>query len=269
MHSVLANDALTGLGIGVSGGGTHLGRAIVLGLAAAGAEVVAFGRRREPLEATHDLARDLTGHVHVEIADQHRDEDLARVLDRIDKEAGCVRGWVNNACGIAAHSQGGPVTLDRLERQAVENTLESTLSDVILATAAAADRMRGQGGAIVNLSSMYGLVSPRPATYAAHPAFHSPPSYGAAKAGVVQFTRYAACHYAGDGIRVNSVSPGPFPSPSVQLEGSFVAQLEARVPLGRIGEAHEITGPVAFLLSPLASYVTGHDLVVDGGWTAW
>ena len=116
---------------------------------------------------------------------------------------------------------------------------------------------------------MYGLVSPRPATYAAHPAFHSPPSYGAAKAGVVQFTRYAACHYAGDGIRVNSVSPGPFPSPSVQRERSFVAQLEARVPLGRIGEAHEITGPVAFLLSPLASYVTGHDLVVDGGWTAW
>ena len=272
-HSVLANDALTGLGIGVSGGGTHLGRAIALALAAAGAEVVVFGRRAEPLEETRVLARDLSGHVHTEIADQHLDGDLTRVLDRIDKEAGCVHGWVNNACGVAAHSQGGPVTLDRLERQAVENTVESTLSDVILATEAAAERMRGsgsgQGGAIVNVSSMYGLVSPQPATYDAHPGFHSPPAYGAAKAGVVQFTRYAACHYAGDRIRVNSVSPGPFPTEAVQRDAAFIAQLEARVPLGRIGDAHEIAGPVAFLLSPLASYVTGHDLVVDGGWTSW
>ncbi len=68
---------------------------------------------------------------------------------------------------------------------------------------------------------------------------------------------------------MNSVSPGPFPTAAVRREESFVAQLQSRVPLGRIGEAYEIAGPVAFLLSPLSSYVTGHDLVVDGGWTAW
>ena len=262
---ILARDAMAGWGIGVSGGGSHLGRAIALGLAALGATVVVFGRRREPLEETAALAADMTGTIIPEPADQHVDADLARILDRIEKEAGRVHGWVNNAVG------GRRSLLRSLERAAVEETVESTLSDLILATEAVAARMitKAQGGAIVNVASMYGLVSPNPEIYRNHPQFHNPPAYGAAKAGVIEFTRYAACHYAPDGIRVNCVSPGPFPSPIVQREAAFVAELARRVPLGRIGQSHELAGPVAFLLSPLSSFITGHDLVVDGGWTTW
>ena len=264
MQRRLDPASLLGSGIGLSGGGTHLGRAIALGLANAGAKVVSFGRRPGPLEETVRLAQDPSGEILSEVADQHCDADLERVLDRIAKEAGAVHGWVNNAYG-------GPSSpfLAR-NRAAVENSIESALSDVILVTEAAAERMRGgQGGAIVNVASMYGLVSPQPDSYKSYAQFHNPPAYGAAKAGVVQFTRYAACHLAKHGIRVNCVSPGPFPSPEVGRETAFIKELDRRVPRGRVGDAHELAGPVTFLLSAMSSIVTGHNLVVDGGWTAW
>ena len=78
---------------------------------------------------------------------------------------------------------------------------------------------------------MYGIVSPQPALYEEHPGFHNPPAYGAAKAGLIEFTRYAACHYASDEIRVSAVRPGPFPTDAVKREASFVAELERRIPL--------------------------------------
>jgi gluconate 5-dehydrogenase len=256
---------LTGRGIVVTGGGGHLGRGICLVLAAAGAEVIAVGRGSEALDALRDAAGGsaLAGHVWTVAADVASDAGLAAAADEAVARAGQLDGWVNNAYA------GRAGLLGSLERGDVEETIARGLGDVVMATEAAAGRMRGRGGAIVNVASMYAVVSPQPDAYRDHPDFHNPPAYGAAKAGVLAFTRYAAVHLAADGIRVNAVSPGAFPRPEVQGATDFIRQLEQRIPLGRIGQPEEVGDAVHFLLSDASRYVTGHNLVVDGGWTAW
>lgn len=256
---------LSGCSIGLTGGGGHLGQALALGLAAAGANVMICGRSREPLEAVLVQASEsrLAGSLALEVADVSSEAETERLLDALEERFGPVNGWVNNAFG------GEASRLESLSRSAVERTVGSALVDVMMTTDCVIKRMRDRGGAIVNIASMYGMVSPDPAAYKHHESFHNPPAYGAAKAGLIQYTRYAACHLATRGIRVNAVSPGPFPGPEVQREERFVDALAERVPLGRIGQPQELVGPVAFLLSTASSFVTGHNLVVDGGWTAW
>lgn len=176
-----------------------------------------------------------------------------------------MHGWINNA-----YSGSGGRLLE-VTREQAEMSIAGGLTNVLMATQRVAAHMVAAGtrGSIVNVSSMYGIVSPDPGVYTDYPSFHNPPAYGAAKAGMIQLSRYAACDLGAHGVRVNSLSPGPFPSPPVQAEEGFIRALDAKVPLGRIGRPEELGGAAVFLISDAASYVTGHNLVVDGGWTAW
>ena len=123
--------------------------------------------------------------------------------------------------------------------------------------------------AVVNIGSMYGLVSPNQRVYE-NKRVANPPFYGVAKAALLQWTRYAACEFGHEGIRVNAISPGPFPSTEVQKNNpAFISLLANKVPLGRIGRAEEIKGPLAFLISDSSTFVNGANLIVDGGWTCW
>ena len=121
------------------------------------------------------------------------------------------------------------------------------------------------GGAIVNVASVYGLVSPDPRVYG-DSGRNSAEVYGATKAAVVQLTRYYAVHLAPRGIRVNALSPGGV---FADQDPAFVAAYEARTPLGRMASPGDLRGALAYLVSDASAYVTGHNLVVDGGFTAW
>ena len=116
------------------------------------------------------------------------------------------------------------------------------------------------------LGSMYGLVGSYPDAYR-DVCPPSPVAYHALKGGVVHLTRHLAVYWAGDRVRVNCLSPGPFPAPNAPAE--MVRRLTEHSPMKRMGLPHELKGAVVFLASDASSYMTGQTLVIDGGWTAW
>lgn len=124
-------------------------------------------------------------------------------------------------------------------------------------------------GSIINIGSLYASVSPDVHFYdhiQTDPPFLKPPAYGASKAALVNLTKYFAAHWGPFGIRVNALSPGGVAGGQ---DPEFVAKFCARVPLGRMAELDDLVGPLVFLASDASAYVTGVELRVDGGFTAW
>ena len=127
--------------------------------------------------------------------------------------------------------------------------------------------MKARGhGSIINVATMYALVAPHPNLYKDTP-YMNPPGYGAAKAALLEFTRYVAAFWGQYGVRCNAICPGPFPKSITAENSKFVERLDSYTCLNRVGRASEIAGAILFLASEASSYVTGHTLVVDGGWT--
>jgi NAD(P)-dependent dehydrogenase (short-subunit alcohol dehydrogenase family) len=125
------------------------------------------------------------------------------------------------------------------------------------------------GGSIINIGSLYASVSPDAHFYDHNPGnapFIKTPAYGASKAGVVSLSKFFATHWAGRGVRVNTLSPG---GEQAGQHPEFQRKYNARVPLARMAEADDLKGPLVFLASRASAYVTGHELRVDGGFTAW
>ncbi|AMP91814.1 TPA: SDR family oxidoreductase [Legionella pneumophila] len=147
--------------------------------------------------------------------------------------------------------------------------IEICLNGVFRTIKRAYPLLKKKKGNILNIASMYGHVAPDYRLYDSE-RFANPPSYGAAKAGLIQLTKYLASFLSPHQIRVNAISPGPFPFESTQKENpDFIQRLNSKNPLNRIGKPHELKGAAILLCSEAGSYITGQNICVDGGWGVW
>ena len=145
----------------------------------------------------------------------------------------------------------------------------NTLGLFLVTQVFGSEMVKAGRGSIINIGSLYASVSPDSRFYdhiQSDPPFLKPPAYGASKAAVVNLTKYLATHWAPHGVRVNALSPGGVLG---DQDEEFKRKFHNRVPLGRMATAKDLGGPLLFLASRASSYVTGIELVVDGGFTAW
>jgi NAD(P)-dependent dehydrogenase (short-subunit alcohol dehydrogenase family) len=241
----------------VTGAASGIGRQIALGLAEAGAHVACVDLPGSNLEAVAAEATAAGRNAIAVPGDVTSPDDLAGAVRRAEAELGPLRLAVNSA-GIANAAPAEEMDLDQWRR-----VLDVNVTGLFLSCQAQSRAMLGHGqGSIVNIASMSGSIVNR-GLLQAH--------YNASKAAVIHLSKSLAMEWASRGVRVNSISPGYTATPmnSRPEVAEQVKQFEADTPLGRMATVDELVGPAVFLLSDAASFCTGVDLLVDGGFTCW
>jgi NAD(P)-dependent dehydrogenase (short-subunit alcohol dehydrogenase family) len=240
----------------VTGGMGQLGREIVRGLEQRGAAVAVF-----------DVAAD---HYRVDVTDR---EALAAATDEVARTLG-VPNILVNAAALDSPPDAPPEEVGPFEtypEASFDEVMDVNVKGTFLCCQVVGARMADAGrGSIVNVSSVYGMLSPVQELYEfrrrAGDEFYKPVAYSVSKSALYNLTRYLATYWARSGVRVNTLTlAGVFNDQPHE----FLEAYTARMPLGRMADVSEVVGPVVFLASDASSYVTGANLVADGGWSAW
>jgi gluconate 5-dehydrogenase len=260
----------------LTGATGFLGRTMARALLANGARLIALGRsdRIDPLteQWAAEFGNDRVRSYRVDMYDL---DALAAVLETIVDQETPPEVLINNAHELGPRT-GFNTPEGSLETATLEQWMRNLTGGVYwaaLTTQKIGGVMKKRGrGSIVNISTMYARVAPSPRLYDGTDLIN-PPGYSAAKAGLVALTRYTASFWGAYGVRANAILPGPFTNTedsgpnSVDASDPFIERLKERTCLARTGRPHELVGALLFLASDASSYVTGHELVVDGGWT--
>ena len=247
----------------ITGGAGHLGTAMCEALAELGANIVIGSRDKEKSSL---IAKAMSEEFGVKVSGVQLDitnpESIDEALMVIDKTHGRLDVLINNAWS------GNKNTFESISIEDWKYDIDVCLNGAFYTTKKAAPYLKKTRGVILNVASMYGHVAPDYKMYVGT-EHANPPSYGAAKAGVIQLTKYLSSFLAPDGIRVNAISPGPFPFGDILQNKEFIGVLEAKTMLNRIGNPDDLKGVIALLCSDASSYMTGQNICVDGGWAAW
>jgi gluconate 5-dehydrogenase len=246
----------------ITGGTGHLGSAMARALAEAGALVVISSREvAKARAAAMDLPCPGSARHHGVALDHMEPKSIETGFTDAVALAGRIDVLVNNG-NESAPSDWTTATAEEFNR-----TLANATGYFLLARLFRNHVVgRQASGSVIMLGSMYGLVASYPDAYEGV-CNASPVAYHALKGGIVHMTRHLAAYWARDGIRVNCLSPGPFPTEKAPK--AMVERLCTKLPMKRMGLPHELKGAIVFLASRASSFMTGQNLVIDGGWTAW
>ncbi|UCF27486.1 MAG: SDR family oxidoreductase [Chloroflexota bacterium] len=275
----------------VTGGAGLLGEEFCKTLAEAGASVVitdidgaaaenVAASLNNPITDQKNKSQELTSKAFAIQADVSVKESVDNLIESTKAEFGRVDILVNSAAMDPKFDRQGDEDSDEMRNplsvefedyplETWNQALDVNLTGLFLCCQAAGRQMRAQGrGVIINVCSIYGLVGPDQRIYKkdGEPPQFKPVYYSVTKAGVLGLTSYLATYYAGKNIRVNALTPGGVYN---EHDVEFLKAYSSRTVLGRMAEKDEMNGALLFLASDASSYMTGGNLVVDGGWTAW
>jgi len=251
----------------VTGGAGHIGSAIADALAELGATLAIIDQTSEGCSRVADQLRSAYGTtVAPLVVDLASETEVLAVPDRVKKEFGRMDILIHCAALVGTSDlKGWAVPFQKQGVEAWRKALEINQTVPFLLTQRSAELLAESGhGSVINIASIYGMVGPDPRLYEGT-EMGSPAAYAASKGALLQLTRWLATTLAPT-VRVNAISPGGVWRSQPE---AFVARYLSRTPLGRMAREEDLKGAAAYLASDLSSYVTGQNLVVDGGWTVW
>lgn len=247
----------------VTGGAGLIGRAVSIALAEAGAHVyIAETDKEKANELVQKLKKQnrLADFLEFDITNS---KSIEAGIDQILQKKSQIDIWINTAY---PRTEDWGTKFEDIKEESLKKNIDIHLNGYFISSQKILKVMKKQNkGVLINFGSIYGMVGPNFSIYEGT-KMTMPAAYSAIKGGIINFCRYCATYYGKYNIRVNCICPGGVFN---KQNPKFVEKYEKLTPLGRMAKPEDIAGPVLFLCSDAASYITGHTLMVDGGWTAW